>query len=415
MLTVLLRRFGSWFLLIAVLLCSCAPKSTPPGANSIGGAVDGANYSYHYWEEGLAFLIWHDFSYGAESCTGTGSTEDPVYRLECGVEAQDGRRFSWEVHTGDGLTADMWINNQSIDLSQGKMFLVSLQDGGVDVVQLQRDFSELEGNYETIADMASSDPDVANLVESAQPTKEPTGEPADNSENSDAGAGLSGIIIALREMNHSVELAGQADQPFFSVPGQIVAIDGEDVQIFEFPDVTQGQAEAAQISPDAGSVGTTIINWVGTPRFYSQDRLIVLYVGENEAVISALNQVLGEPIAEGQAAEVVTNDEPIDEATPSDVAILAALEEALVSRDFPALEELMGDPFTISYWRSQALILTPARAVEQLRLNLLPDPGALSFIRDQTQFPDLGGQDPAATFGPDVHIVDLVYSQGWGG
>jgi hypothetical protein len=47
-------------------------------------------------------------------------------------------------------------------------------------------------------------------------------------------------------------------------------------------------------------------------------------------------------------------------------------------------------------------------------LNLLPDPAAVSFIRDRNLFPDLGGVDPAAVFGPNVQIVDLVYSQGWG-
>ena len=115
-----------WFMLVAGLLANCSPKSTPPGANSVGGSVDGVVlYSYHYWEEGLAILIWHDFSYGESGCRGSGSTEDPVYRLVCDVEARDGRRFNWEVHTGDGVTAQMWINGESYDLAHGAMFLVA--------------------------------------------------------------------------------------------------------------------------------------------------------------------------------------------------------------------------------------------------------------------------------------------------
>jgi hypothetical protein len=97
---------------------------------------------------------------------------------------------------------------------------------------------------------------------------------------------------------------------------------------------------------------------------------------------------------------------------PPDTATL--LSDAFAAADYDALPALMGESFAIGYWLSEGQTLTPAQAVEQLRLNLLPDPAAVSFIRDRSQFPDLGGVDPAAVFGPDVQIVDLVYSQGWG-
>ena len=94
-----------WILLsmIAGLVISCSPRTTPPGANTIYGGVEEARFSYHYWQEGLAILFWHDFVRGGEGCTGSGSTEDPVYRLECDVESGDGRSFSWKVHTRDGV------------------------------------------------------------------------------------------------------------------------------------------------------------------------------------------------------------------------------------------------------------------------------------------------------------------------
>jgi hypothetical protein len=160
-----LRTLYLWLLLIASFISSCSPKSTPPGANSIGGSIDGANYTYHYWQEGLALLIWHDFSYGAESCSGTGSTEDPVYRLECTVQAQDGRQFGWQIHTRDGVKAEMWIDGRSYDLAQGAMFLVSSGEGETTVVQLQRDLSALNPDVESIAALASSDPDVVDFVD----------------------------------------------------------------------------------------------------------------------------------------------------------------------------------------------------------------------------------------------------------
>jgi hypothetical protein len=146
------------------------------------------------------------------------------------------------------------------------------------------------------------------------------------------------------------------------------------------------------------------MSWVATPRFYALDRVIVLYVGDDQAVIDVLSEVLGQPVAEGQGIPLL----------PPDTATL--LSDAFSAADYKALPGLMGETFAIGYWLSEGQTLTPAQAVEQLRLNLLPDPAAVSFIRDRNLFPDLepGGVDPAAVFGPDVQIVDLVYSQGWG-
>ena len=127
----------------------------------------GASYSFHYWNEGLAILVWQDFSYGSgETCSGTGSTEDPVYRLECDVSAEDGREFSWTAHTGDGVTGEMWIDGQPFDLDEGSMFLVRVSDGDLQIKQIQRDLSELERSGEAISALASSDPDVADFMAS---------------------------------------------------------------------------------------------------------------------------------------------------------------------------------------------------------------------------------------------------------
>ena len=115
MFTIQTRFNCVWLLLIASVLIGCSPGSTPPGANSIGGVVDGGSYSYHYWEEGLAILIWQDASYGTgESCSGTGSTEDPVYRLECDVDSTDGQTFSWKVDTRDGVAAESMPNIETV-------------------------------------------------------------------------------------------------------------------------------------------------------------------------------------------------------------------------------------------------------------------------------------------------------------
>jgi hypothetical protein len=288
----------------------------------------------------------------------------------------------------------MWIDEQSYDLSQGNMFLVSTGEVVLQVEQLQRDSSKLESSNDAISALAISDPDVANFVAGIETE-------SDSLDVNDQ-YGLVEFKDALRMDGQSVDIAGPVDQPFFSAPGQVVVVNGEDVQVFEYPDSATAAAEAAQISPDASSVGTNMMTWVATPHFYALDRLIVLYVGDDQAVVDALNTVLGQPVAEGQEVPLP----PLDTVT--------LLSEAFAAGDYETLQGLMGESLTIGYWLSDGQTLASAQAIEQLRYFLLPDPASVSFVRDRAQFPDLGNMDPATAFGPDVQIVDLVYSQGWG-
>jgi hypothetical protein len=237
----------------------------------------------------------------------------------------------------------------------------------------------------------------------AVPTEEPDAASVDDSGGDDSGGDAAlALADAMRSAGHTVEPSGQIQQPFFSVGGQLFVVNGEEVQLFVYPDAAAAAAEAAEIAPGAGSVGTTMLSWVATPHFYSRDRLIALYVGEQQSVITALEGAFGSAIAEGPAPLPLPTD------------TVGAIGNAMAAGNYEAIQAHMGDPFIIGYWQSEGQTLTQAQAVEQLRLNLLPNPTAVTFVRDRSQFPDLGGIDPTTAFGPDVQIVDLVYSQGWG-
>ena len=86
-------------------------------------------------------------------------------------------------------------------------------------------------------------------------------------------------------------------QDFFSVTGQVFKVNGEDVQVFEYSDQAAAGAEAALVSLDGSSIGTSLPFWVAPPHFYKAGRIIVLYVGENPAVTKALETVLGTQFA----------------------------------------------------------------------------------------------------------------------
>lgn len=98
-----------------------------------------------------------------------------------------------------------------------------------------------------------------------------------------------------------VRLRGGVSQPFFAVDGQVVAIEGEPVQVYEYSAADEARAAAARVTPDGSAVSTgddtTLVDWVSTPHFYQRDRLIVVYVGEDDGVLDVLGGTLGEPFA----------------------------------------------------------------------------------------------------------------------
>lgn len=106
-----------------------------------------------------------------------------------------------------------------------------------------------------------------------------------------------GLIDALSAAGLRVEQSGEVDQPFLSVTGRMIRVLGEDVQLFQYSTAAVMEAQADMISPDGGTVGMTKLQWIGSPHFYKQGRLLVLYVGDNEKVLHALEQALGRPFA----------------------------------------------------------------------------------------------------------------------
>ncbi len=105
------------------------------------------------------------------------------------------------------------------------------------------------------------------------------------------------LMDALRAAGAEVESGDPVEQAFFAVTGQIIKVDGADVQVFEYESAEAMEADAAQVSADGGSVGTSMITWVATPHFFKSGRLLVLYIGDNAAILDLLKGVLGEQFA----------------------------------------------------------------------------------------------------------------------
>ena len=100
----------------------------------------------------------------------------------------------------------------------------------------------------------------------------------------------------LRARNAVVEPVGAVTQPFLSVSGQEIKGDGEDVQVFEYPDAESAAREARTVSLDLASVGT-MVTWIAPPSFYVHERLIVITTSQDDAVLCWLDAVLDRPFA----------------------------------------------------------------------------------------------------------------------
>ncbi|MBI3158391.1 MAG: hypothetical protein HYZ26_02180 [Chloroflexi bacterium] len=112
-----------------------------------------------------------------------------------------------------------------------------------------------------------------------------------------AGLDQAGLIEALGAAGAEVDLGEPVEQAFFSMTGQILSVNGADVQVFEYASAEDMEADAALVAEDGGSVGTSMITWVATPHFFKSGRVLVLYVGDDAAVLELLLGVLGEQFA----------------------------------------------------------------------------------------------------------------------
>jgi hypothetical protein len=101
------------------------------------------------------------------------------------------------------------------------------------------------------------------------------------------------LVDNLRQAGATVNPAGDVTQPFFSVSGLVIRVDGEDVQVFEYADADDAKKDADLVSPGGSSIGTHMASWIAPPHFYQAGQLIVIYVGATDDVLDVLEEVLG--------------------------------------------------------------------------------------------------------------------------
>ena len=107
----------------------------------------------------------------------------------------------------------------------------------------------------------------------------------------------SSLLAALEAAGAKVEIGDSITQEFFSPEGHTVKVNGADLQVFEYENAEAMEKEASQVAPDGGSIGTSMLTWIDTPHFYNTGRIIVLYLGNDQALLDLLNKVIGPQFA----------------------------------------------------------------------------------------------------------------------
>jgi hypothetical protein len=113
--------------------------------------------------------------------------------------------------------------------------------------------------------------------------------------------GAEGLAADLTAGGATVKVASQFAGDPFQAQGFLVCVNGDPVRIYQFATPELAEQAAKSVDPaDPSHIGTAIVEWFGSPRFWRRDRVIVNYSGskpETEAILTAL---LGNPFARGE-------------------------------------------------------------------------------------------------------------------
>lgn len=113
---------------------------------------------------------------------------------------------------------------------------------------------------------------------------------------------------ALRARGASVQEGEAASALTFQGTGHGLRVNGAQVVAYEYGTTVAAQLDAARVSPDGSTFqggigpfgGTAVsVDWVAPPHHFKQGRVIVTYIGNDEAIVRLLISVLGPQFAGG--------------------------------------------------------------------------------------------------------------------
>lgn len=131
----------------------------------------------------------------------------------------------------------------------------------------------------------------------AQPAASPT--PSATSTGSAASQYSTLDLLAdLADSDAQVEVVpGRVVKPYLTAYGLIVRVDGEPLQVFQYPDEASLLADVASLDASASSINGLPLVWPAAPHFWRKGSLLALAVTDEGDFVDLISQVLGEQFA----------------------------------------------------------------------------------------------------------------------
>ena len=103
------------------------------------------------------------------------------------------------------------------------------------------------------------------------------------------------LVGALEALGAEVEELGAVpeDREIFDAETQVIRVNGEEIQVFDFDSAEEAETMASLVAPEAGTVGDITVDWADTTHFFRSGSLLVFYVGNNEALTTLLEGLMG--------------------------------------------------------------------------------------------------------------------------
>jgi hypothetical protein len=106
------------------------------------------------------------------------------------------------------------------------------------------------------------------------------------------------IINTLRAERAVVGVSSiPVQQPFLSLVGQELAVNGEIVQAYVYADTASATTEASALYYDADNAAWTQVVWQEAPHFYQVANVILIYDGHTPQTLAVLERAFGPPFA----------------------------------------------------------------------------------------------------------------------
>ena len=97
-----------------------------------------------------------------------------------------------------------------------------------------------------------------------------------------------------------MDRAGTFEASPFAGDATLLCVNDEEVRVYTYLTDQERAAVANSIDPsDPSKVGTALIAWAGDPRFWQSARMLILYLGPDQATEGLLTTLLGQPFSRG--------------------------------------------------------------------------------------------------------------------